>query len=90
MGGHLWLLGPPGSAISLGFSIEDVLLCEAQSFNGNFVPRGENIFTFQLTANIDADVKHVGKLLESNRDSVIMGLGRLVCLARRLVWEMSY
>ena len=38
--------------ISFGFSREDVLFCEAQSFNGNFVLRGENIFTFQLTANI--------------------------------------
>jgi hypothetical protein len=37
MGGHLWLLGPPAGAISFGFSIEEVLLCEAQSFNGNFV-----------------------------------------------------
>ena len=37
---------------SFGFSIEEVLLCKAQSFNGNFVLRSENIFTFQLTANI--------------------------------------
>jgi len=34
------------------FSIEEVLLCEAQSFNGNFMLRNENIFAFQLTANI--------------------------------------
>jgi len=48
--------------VSFGFSIEEVLVCEAQSFNGNFVLapavtrvqvlRNENIFTFQLTANI--------------------------------------
>ena len=34
------------------FSTEEVLLCEAQSFKGNFVLRSENIFTFQVTANI--------------------------------------
>jgi len=38
--------------ISFGFSIDEVLLCEAQSFKGNFMLRSENIFTFQLTANI--------------------------------------
>jgi len=38
--------------ISFGFSIEEVLVCEAQSFNGNFVLRNENIFAFQSTANI--------------------------------------
>ncbi len=38
--------------ISFGFSIEEVFLYEAQSFNGNFVLRNENIFAFQLTANI--------------------------------------
>ena len=27
-------------------------MCEARSFNDNFVLRSENIFTFQLTANI--------------------------------------
>jgi len=37
---------------SFGFSIEEVLLCEAQSFNGSFMLRNENIFTFQLTVNI--------------------------------------
>ena len=73
-----------------GFSIEEALLCEAQSFNCNFILRNENIFTFQLTANIDAGVKHAGKLLKSNRDSAIMGLGRLGSAAKRLVWEMSY
>ena len=36
-----------------GFSIEEVLLCEAQSFNGNFVLRSGSIFTFQLTADIE-------------------------------------
>ena len=34
------------------FSIEEVLLCKAQSCNRNFVLRSENIFTFQLKADI--------------------------------------
>ena len=34
------------------FSIEDVLVCEVQSFSGNFVLRSENIFALQLTADI--------------------------------------
>ena len=34
--------------------------------------------------------KPAGKLLKFNRDSAIMGLGSFVCVAKRLVWEMSY
>jgi len=45
-------LGHPAGTIFFGFSIEEVLLCEAEGFNGNFVLRSENIFTFQLTADI--------------------------------------
>ena len=54
MGGHLWLLGPPAGAISFGFSIEeDVYYARHKvSYNDDFVLRNENIFTFQLTANI--------------------------------------
>jgi len=44
--------GSSSGQISFGFSIEEVLFCEAQGFNGNFVLRNENIFTFQLTADI--------------------------------------
>ncbi len=40
-------------ATSFGSLIEEVLLCKVQSFNGSFVLRSENIFTFQLTANIE-------------------------------------
>jgi len=36
-----------------GFSIKEELVRRGQSFNGNFVLRSENIFTFQLTANIE-------------------------------------
>ncbi len=38
--------------ISFGFSIEEVLVCGVRSCSENFVLRNENIFTFQLTANI--------------------------------------
>ncbi len=38
--------------ISFGFSIEEVLVREVRSCSENFVLRNENIFTFQLTANI--------------------------------------
>ena len=35
------------------FSIEEELVCEVRSCSENFVLRNENIFTFQLTANIE-------------------------------------
>ena len=44
--------GLPGGHDFRGFSIEEELFCEAPSFNGNFVIRSKNIFTFQLTADI--------------------------------------
>jgi hypothetical protein len=39
--------------ISFGFSIEEELVCGVRSCSENFVLRNENIFTFQLTANIE-------------------------------------
>ena len=36
----------------LGFSIEEELICGVRSCSGNFVLRSEDIFTFQLTADI--------------------------------------
>ena len=41
-----------GGQISFGFSTEEELVCGVQGCSGNFVFRNENIFTFQLTANI--------------------------------------
>ncbi len=38
--------------ISFGFSIEEELVCGVWSCSENFVLRSENIFTFQLTADI--------------------------------------
>ena len=46
------VFGFSSGQISFVFRYEEVLFCEAQSFNGNFVLRNENIFAFQLTANI--------------------------------------
>ncbi len=40
-------------ALSFGFSIEEVLVCGVRSCSGNFVLRNENIFTIQLTADIE-------------------------------------
>ena len=76
MGGHLWLLGPPAGAISFGFLIEEELVCGVQSCNRNFVLRSENIFTIQLTANIE--------FLEGRRwfKSLKVTLGRVKCSER--------
>ena len=44
--------GLPGGHDFCGSSIEEELVCEVRSCSENFVLRNENIFTFQLTANI--------------------------------------
>ena len=44
--------GLPGGHDFCSFSIEEELVCGVRSYSENFVLRNENIFTFQLTANI--------------------------------------
>jgi len=44
--------GIPGGRDFCGFSIEEELVYRVQGCSGNFVLRSENIFTFQLTADI--------------------------------------
>jgi len=46
------VFGFSSGQISSGFSIQEDLVCGVQDCSGNFVLRNENIFTFQLTANI--------------------------------------
>ena len=44
--------GLPGGHDFCGFSIDEELVCAVRSRSENFVLDSENIFTFQLTANI--------------------------------------
>ncbi len=44
--------GLPDGHDFCSFSIEEELVCGVRSCSENFVLRNENIFTFQLTANI--------------------------------------